>query len=277
MQKRNALAVSALALMMAAPLHAQGALTGVDGLDDRIDDLQEDINDDLTQADRRDRYDNQYAQGWSGSVAAGFSTTSGNTDTADLDIAGRLRYGSGPWNHTFGFAAEFSETNGTRDEEEYYGTYDVNRYISKDVYLFGLASARYDKFDTNKVDAFLGFGPGVRVINTPQAQLASASRPRRALRRGSARQRHHRSRGHRVLALLLLADRHHVVLDGYRRPVLGQRYFRDQRRGPEREDLEQNVGAFLVPHRVGQRSAARPRRHRQLVRRVAGLRLLSQA
>ena len=169
MQKRNALAVSALALMMAAPLHAQGALTGVDSLDDRIDDIQEDVNDELTQADRRDRYDNQYSQGWSGSVAAGFSTTSGNTDTADLDIGGRLRYGSGPWNHTFGFAAEFSETNGTRNEEEYYGTYDVNRYISKDVYLFGLASARYDKFDTNKVDAFLGFGPGVRVINTPQA------------------------------------------------------------------------------------------------------------
>ena len=87
MQKRNALAVSALALMMAAPLHAQGALTGVDSLDDRIDDIQEDVNDELTQADRRDRYDNQYAQGWSGSVAAGFSTTSGNTDTADLDMA----------------------------------------------------------------------------------------------------------------------------------------------------------------------------------------------
>ncbi|MCK8463529.1 DUF481 domain-containing protein [Aliiroseovarius sp. CAU 1755] len=167
MKKRNVLAASALALLVAAPVFAQGALVGVDTLDDRIDDIQEDVADDLNNADKRDRLSNQYAQGWTGSVALGLSATSGNTDTADLDLAGRFRYGNGPWNHTFGFAAEFAEDNGVRNKEEIYATYDVNRYFNEQFYLFGLGSVRYDNFDANKIDAFLGFGPGYRVINEP--------------------------------------------------------------------------------------------------------------
>ena len=165
MQKRNVLAVSALALMLASPVFAQGALTGVDDLDDRIDDIQEDVSDDLNNADARDRLSNQYAQGWTGSLALGFSATSGNTDTADLDLAGRFRYGNGPWNHTFGFAVELAEDNDVRNKEEAFATYDVNRYFNENFYLFGLGSVRYDDFDSNRYDAFLGFGPGYRVLN----------------------------------------------------------------------------------------------------------------
>ncbi|WP_300062044.1 YdiY family protein [uncultured Roseobacter sp.] len=167
MQKRNVLAASALALLVAAPVFAQGALTGVDNLDDRIDDIQEDVTDDLNNQDARDRdrLNNQNTQGWTGSVALGFSATSGNTDTADLDLAGRFRYGNGPWNHTFGFAVELSEDNDVRNKEEIFATYDVNRYLQGDFYVFGLGSIRYDEFDSNRWDAFLGFGPGYRVIN----------------------------------------------------------------------------------------------------------------
>lgn len=167
MSIRTKLAVSALALTLASPVLAQGALVGVDTLDDRIDDIQEDVADDLNNANKRDRLSNQYAQGWTGSVSLGFTATSGNTDTADLDIAGRFRYGNGPWNHTFGFAAEFAEDNSVRNKEEFYATYDVNRYFNEQFYLFGLGSVRYDNFDANKIDAFLGFGPGYRVINEP--------------------------------------------------------------------------------------------------------------
>jgi putative salt-induced outer membrane protein len=168
MKKRNILTASVLALLVAAPgAFAQGALVGVDDLDERIDDIQEDVNDDLTQANRRDRSLNQYAQGWTGSFALGLSATSGNTDTGDLDFAGRLRYGNGPWNHTIAFAGEFSEDNSIRNKEEIFVTYDVNRYFSEDFYVFGLGSVRFDDFDSNRLDAFLGFGPGYRVINEP--------------------------------------------------------------------------------------------------------------
>lgn len=167
MNKRAPLAASLLALVVASPLWAQSAIVGIDDLDDRIDDIQEDVNDALTDGDDKDRFGtNQYAQGWSGNLSLGFSGTSGNTDTADLDLAGRFRYGNGPWNHTIGFAGEFSEDNGTRNKEELYATYDVNRYFTEQFYLFGLASVRYDNFDSNKIDGFVGFGPGYRVINS---------------------------------------------------------------------------------------------------------------
>lgn len=165
MQNWNALAASAFALLVATPVFAQGALVGVDDLDERIDDIQEDIDDDLRNADARDRSSNQYAQGWAGSVALGFSTTSGNTDTTDLDLAGRFRYGNGPWNHTFGFAVEVGEANDVRNNEEAFATYDVNRYFTDRFYVFGLGSARYDDFGSNRYDVFFGFGPGYRVVN----------------------------------------------------------------------------------------------------------------
>lgn len=165
MQKCNILATSILAMLVASPVLSQGKLVGVDDLDDKIDDIQEAVSDDISNADKRDRSKNQYAQGWAGSVSLGLSATSGNTDTADLDVAGRFRYGSGPWNHTFGFAVEFAEDNQIRNKEEMYFTYDVNRYLNDRFYLFGLGSVRYDNFDSNKLDAFAGVGPGYRVVN----------------------------------------------------------------------------------------------------------------
>ena len=167
MNKATKLAsVSALALILAAPAFAQSGIVGIEDLDDRIEDIEDDIQDDLADGDDSNRYGtNQFAQGWSGSFALGFSATSGNTDTADLDIAGRLRYGSGPWNHSFGFAVEWAEDNDVTNKEEVYATYEANRYLTENFYIFGLGSANYDNFDTLKWDAFLGAGPGYRVIN----------------------------------------------------------------------------------------------------------------
>ncbi len=159
---------SALALLLSTPAFAQGALVGIEGLDERIDAIEEDVTEDLAEGEDAFRFGgNQYAQGWTGSVALGMNGTSGNTDTKDFSLAGRLRYGNGPWNHTFGFAAELSEDTGTRIEEQFYGTYDVNRYFGENFYAFGLGSVNYDAFATNEWDAFVGAGPGVRIINEP--------------------------------------------------------------------------------------------------------------
>lgn len=168
MTKSKVLAASVLALIVSAPAFAQGALVGVEGLDERIDDIQEDVAEDFADAEDAQRFStNQYAQGWTGSVSMGLAATSGNTDTADLSFGGRFRYGNGPWNHTVGFAGEFAEDNGVRNKEKIFATYDVNRYFTEQFYVFGLGSFTYDGFATNEKDAFLGFGPGYRIINTP--------------------------------------------------------------------------------------------------------------
>lgn len=160
-------AASALALIVSASsAFAQGALVGVESLDDRIDDIQEDAQTELEKGDDSQRFGTaQYAQGWQGSLAASFAGTTGNTDTADLSVGARLRYGAGVWNHTLGFAIEYGEDNGVKSKEEIFATYDANRYFNDKFYVFGLASVRHDEFASLQNDAFLGFGPGVRLIN----------------------------------------------------------------------------------------------------------------
>jgi len=178
--------VSALALMVAAPAMAQNNSTGLTALNDQIDDITDDVNDDLTAGDDADRFGpNGVAQGWRGSFALSASGTSGNTDDGDLSAAGRLTYGVGDWNHLIGFAAEYGEANGTTSEESFFATYEGSRYFTEQFYFFGLARYQYEGFLTEEVtdaagnvstqedvgatttDAFLGFGPGYRVINKP--------------------------------------------------------------------------------------------------------------
>lgn len=172
--------VSALALMLAAPAFAQGALVGTKALDDRIDDITDDVNEDIARGNDAERFGpNGVAQGFRGSVALTASGASGNTDTGEVSGAGRLSYGIGDWNHSVGFAIEYGEANGAKNEEKFFATYEAQRYFSPEFYLFGIGRYEYDGFTApavaggvpvagNATDAFLGFGPGYRLINTPE-------------------------------------------------------------------------------------------------------------
>lgn len=167
MHKKTIFAASILALVVAGSVSAQGALVGIEDLDERIEDIQDDVSDEFARGEDSERFGpNQFAQGWTGDVSLGLAATTGNTDTFDLSFGGRARYGNGPWNHTFGFAGEFANDNGVKNKEEIYATYDVNRYLNESFYVFGLGSVTYDGFGSNKWDAFLGVGPGYRIINT---------------------------------------------------------------------------------------------------------------
>ncbi|MEN8887794.1 MAG: DUF481 domain-containing protein [Celeribacter marinus] len=169
-------AASAVAALIAAPTFAQSKLSGVQALNDKIDDITTAAQDDLDNANDNERFGpNGVVQGWRGSFALSASGTSGNTDSGELSGAGRLSYGVGDWNHSFGFAVEYGESNGTKSEEKFYATYEGNRYFSPEVYAFGLARVEYDGFltDSNgdalsgdQMDAFLGAGAGYRFINT---------------------------------------------------------------------------------------------------------------
>ena len=162
----NLVTVSALALIIASPVYAQAALVGNEAMDERIDTIQTDVADEFAKGEDAARFGTtQFAQGWTGSLSLGYSATSGNTDTSDLSFGGRFRYGNGDWNHTLGFAGEFGDDGGVRSKEELYATYDVNRYFSDQFYVFGMGSVNYDAFASNELDAFLGVGPGYRVIN----------------------------------------------------------------------------------------------------------------
>lgn len=176
--------VSALALSVAAPVYAQQKITGVETLNDQIDDITDDVNEDIDRGNDAERYGpNGVVQGFKGSFALTASGTSGNTDTGEISGAGRLTYGVGDWNHLVGFAVEYGEANGVKNEEKFFLTYEASRYFTEQFYVFGLGRYQYDGTLVNgtdvvvngtppggilpgtETDAFLGFGPGYRVIN----------------------------------------------------------------------------------------------------------------
>jgi len=103
-------AASAAVVIIATGAFAQDTLTGVKGLNDQIDDITENVQDDLEQGNDADRYTfGAPNAGWTGSLAASTSATSGNTKNRDVSLAGRLSYGTGVWAHSFGFAGEFGQ------------------------------------------------------------------------------------------------------------------------------------------------------------------------
>lgn len=162
--------VSALALLLAAPAVAQTALTGIDNLNDRIDDITDDAQDTLNDGDDAERFGPLgVPQGWRGSLAFSASATDGNNDSGDISMAGRLTYGAGAWSHFVGVAFEYARDNTGTTEKEFFGTYEANRYFTDRVYGFVVARYEFDDFAAGtdpKHDGFIGFGPGVRVLNS---------------------------------------------------------------------------------------------------------------
>lgn len=134
-------------------------------MNDQIDDITENVQDDLEQGNDADRYTfGAPNAGWTGSLAASASATSGNTQNRDVSLAGRLSYGRGVWAHSFGFAGEFGQTDDTKTKQKIYGTYEANRYFNDTTFAFATARASVDEFGALAKDAFIGFGPRMRVI-----------------------------------------------------------------------------------------------------------------
>lgn len=165
--------VSALVLGLAIPVSAQTTLTGVEGLNDRIDDIEEDVADDFDRSNDASRFRNpEFRPGLSGSASLGYSGKTGNNETQDFSAGARLRYAQGQFVQSIGLALEFSDVAGVKSKEDVFAVYDANYYFDDRFYGFvlgrietdGLAVAATDV----KTDAFLGFGPGYRIVNTEQ-------------------------------------------------------------------------------------------------------------
>lgn len=164
---KTVLLAAMLAATTAVPAFAQDRVLGIERLDDRIDDITEAAEDDLARGEDDERFSpNGVVQGFRGSAAVTASGTSGNTDSGELSLAGRITYGAGEWNHLFGFAGEYGESNGVKDEEELFAIYEGSRYFNPRLYAFGTGRFEYDGFDTNERDAFIGGGLGYRIVNT---------------------------------------------------------------------------------------------------------------
>jgi putative salt-induced outer membrane protein len=165
------LAVSSLSLLAMTPVLAQD-ITGVQDLDDRITDIEEDVAEDMDRSNDAARFGfPEYQPGFSGNASLGYAAETGNTESQEFNLGMRLRYAEGNWVQTLGIAADFAEDAGVKTKEDIFAVYDANYYLNDRFYLFGLARVERDGLavaaDQIGRDAFIGFGPGYRVINTP--------------------------------------------------------------------------------------------------------------
>lgn len=167
-------AMSAVAaLLVGTPLMAQGTLSGTDALNDRLDDIDEAVNDDLAEAEDEARFGNpEFRPGLSGSASLGYSGKTGNNESQELSVGTRLRFAQGQVVQTLGLALDFAEADGTRNKEDVFAVYDANFYLNDQFYIFGLGRIEYDGLadtaDEVRRDGFIGVGPGYRIVNTDQ-------------------------------------------------------------------------------------------------------------
>ncbi|MCC5965875.1 MAG: DUF481 domain-containing protein [Natronohydrobacter sp.] len=186
----NKLMTSAAASVLALAIgttaaHAQAQLVGVQGVDDRITDIEDRVRDDQARAEDSARFGNQqFAPGWTGSMAMSFSAQRGNSDDRDLSVAGRFNYNVGQWNHSFGLGLELGKAGGVRTKGEGFAVYDANYYIADDFYVFGLGRVETTRMPASATtpanrttDAFIGFGPGYRIVNTEDAAVRVQAGP----------------------------------------------------------------------------------------------------
>ncbi|THD82231.1 DUF481 domain-containing protein [Aliigemmobacter aestuarii] len=169
---RHIVGLSAALIALGTTAFAQTDLTGTEAVDDRIDDITEAVTDDLDRANDASRFAfPEFRPGLSGSASVGYTGKTGNTDSQEFSLGARIRHAQGNFVQNIGVALDFTESAGRKTKEDVFGVYDANYYFNDQVYGFVLGRVKTDGLaatagDVQK-DAFLGFGPGYRVLNTP--------------------------------------------------------------------------------------------------------------
>lgn len=166
------------ALAVAGTVAASGAawaqtdVTGVQSIDERIDDVDRDVRIEIDRG--YDPFRDGSAEsrnGMSGSASLGYTGKTGETDSSEFTLGARLRFANGPLVHNVGALLDFSETGSEKQKEDLFAIYDANYYFDDRLYGFVLGRMKYDGLadtaDDTMTDAFVGVGPGYRVINTP--------------------------------------------------------------------------------------------------------------
>jgi len=162
--------IAALALGVPAAL-AQTALVGIDSVDDRIDDIDRAAQIDLDRGNDAFRYGSpDYREGMSGSASLSYAGKTGATDSSEFSLGARLRFANGPFVQNLGMVLDFAEFDSDKTKEDTFFIYDANYYFNDSFYGFVLGRVKTDGLaataDDVKTDAFLGVGPGYRIVNT---------------------------------------------------------------------------------------------------------------
>ncbi|WP_411838940.1 YdiY family protein [Paracoccus sp. ME4] len=184
---------AAILAALSVPAFAQSEIAtganaaGVTEINDRITDIEDDVTDAFDRSNDADRFGPaDRRQGLFGNMSLSYTGRTGNTENQDLAIGGRVNYNQNQFAQSVGLSIEFGEDdNGNKDQEDISAIYDAQYYFNDQFYAFALGRVTQnglvdgqpnydgdteftDEFDDLRTDAFLGFGPGYRILNTDQ-------------------------------------------------------------------------------------------------------------
>lgn len=181
---------TAILTALSVPAFAQTeVITGADAagiteVNDRISDIEDAVKDDFARSQDPDRFGPaDRRQGLFGAMSLQYSGSTGNSESQDLAIAGRVNYNQHPFAQSVSLAIEFGENdNGDKDKEEVAAIYGAQYYFNDRFYAFALGRLNVDGLVDGEADyagddvaeelgdlrrdGFLGFGPGYRILNT---------------------------------------------------------------------------------------------------------------
>lgn len=182
---------TALAAAFSSPAFAQvetsaGAnATGITQVSDDMRDVERDVRDDFDRSSDPYRFGTPDSrQGTFGSVALSYSGATGNTETQDFSLSGRLSSNQGAFSQSVGILLQYGDNAaGNKDTEKTYVIYEGMYNINDKFYLFGLGRLSTDALADDPItlsngntfndldgalkrDAYFGVGPGYRIMNT---------------------------------------------------------------------------------------------------------------
>lgn len=162
-----------LAVALAAALTASGAMAqnalGTSAAQDRIENLNDDIADDFTRDVPTFGNDGR-ALGFTGSMSLQANATSGNTDTASIGVGLNMGYYDGTNGYRALLSYQYSENNGTTDEDDLVYELQYTRDLNYNYYGFAKLQGTVESLPADTSDNYLGLGVGYRIYNDANTQ-----------------------------------------------------------------------------------------------------------
>jgi len=114
----------------------------------------------------------QDAEGFSGRLALGYLSTTGNSETESLNFNFEMGWNYAPWHHRFKGLAVNSSTSSVTTAEAYGLSWKTDYDLSEISYWYGLAAWDKDEFSAYDQQVREAFGYGRRFIHTDRHVLS---------------------------------------------------------------------------------------------------------
>jgi len=108
---------------------------------------------------------------WKGSVALGYLSTTGNTNSTSANFKAGLDWHVAPWQNLFGAQAIFAKSNGVSSAESYQAGDQLNYDFTERDYVFGSFNYLNDHFASVVERYSETVGRGRHVLKTPTQKL----------------------------------------------------------------------------------------------------------